>query len=303
MKKKNRYRKFTRKEFLRLTTGTFAMGIVGTRLMAWTGAEIPTRSLGRTGLQVTPICFGTSRTQEPALIRMALDRGINFFDTGRQYAGGQNEVMLGETLKGVRSDVVIQSKIRLRLRGNVLDSPNAETLITRQMHQSLEASLQALQTDHIDVMLLHGAPTIELTYHEAVMAFFEDAKSSGKIRAHGYSVHNEEMEITRHATRNPFYDVIMMPYNHRGGFVHSQSGRTSDWDQEQLETYLKSLHQNGVGIIAMKTCSGGPYTFSGAGEPSYRDAVKWVLQKDLIHSANVAMVTYEEIEEDLEALT
>jgi len=233
---------------------------------------------------------------------MALDKGINFFDTGRQYAGGQNEVMLGETLKGARKDVVIRSKIRLRIRGNMLNSQNADTHITQQMQQSLEASLQALQTDYIDVMLLHSAPSIELTYHEAVMAFFEDAKSSGKIRAHGYSVHNEEMPITEHATRNPFYDVMMMPYNHRGGFVHSQNGRTSDWDQERLERYLKTLYNDGVGLIAMKTCSGGPHALPGSNEPSYRDAVKWVLQKHFIHSTNIAMVTYEELEEDLEAL-
>ena len=134
------------------------------------------------------------------------------------------------------------------------------------------------------------------------MAFFQEANSNGKIRAHGYSVHNEDMHITGHAAQNPFYDVMMMPYNHRGGFVHSQGGHTSDWDQKRLETYLKTLHKDGVGLIAMKTCSGGPYAFSGSEKPSYRDAVKWVLQKEFIHSANIAMVTYEEIEEDLEAL-
>lgn len=298
----NRYRMFTRKEFLSFLTGAFTVGLFREELNARTVKDIPTRILGRTGFQVTPVCFGTSRIQEPALVQVVLDRGINFFDTGRQYAGGQNEIMLGEALKGVRGDVVIQSKIRLRVRGNMLSSPNADTLITNQMRQSLEASLQALRTDYIDVMLLHSAPSVELTYHETVMAFFEEAKSSGKIRAHGYSVHHEEMNIIKHATLNPFYDVIMMPYNHRGGFVHSQSGRTSDWDQEKLEMYLNSLYKNGVGIIAMKTCSGGPYTFSGSRQPSYRDAIKWVLQKDFVHSANIAMVSYKEIEEDLAAL-
>lgn len=302
MKQESNNRRLTRKAFLQTTAGVLTVGLFGSKTALLAAPKIPTRSLGRTGLQVTPVCFGTGRTQEPALVRMALDRGVNFFDTGRQYAGGQNEVMLGEALKGQRQNVVLQSKIRLRVRGSMLKSGNAGNIITQQMEQSLHESLQALQTDHIDVLLLHGVSSLELTYHEAVLKFFERAKAEGKIKSHGFSVHNEEMDIIEAAAENPIYDVMMLPYNHRGGFIHSQNGSSSEWDQARLESHLKKLHSAGVGIIAMKTCSGGRFTANNGDEPSYREAVQWVVQRPFIHSANVAMVNYDEVEEDLAAL-
>ena len=53
---------------------------------------------------------------EPSLLKAALDRGINFIDTGRSYYNGQNEVMVGKVIKGIREKVIIQSKVRVRIR-------------------------------------------------------------------------------------------------------------------------------------------------------------------------------------------
>ena len=75
------------------------------------------RVLGRTGIKVTAVGYGASRTMEPSLVKKALDIGINFFDTGRYYSGGQNEVMLGRVIKGIRQKVIIQSKMLFRPMG------------------------------------------------------------------------------------------------------------------------------------------------------------------------------------------
>ena len=72
------------------------------------------RNLGRSGLKVTSLGMGATRTAEPAVIRAALNNGINFFDTGRRYAGGNNEVMLGKIFEGIRNEIIIQSKVPVK---------------------------------------------------------------------------------------------------------------------------------------------------------------------------------------------
>ena len=70
------------------------------------------RQLGRTGLEISDISFGTSRLRsgEEDLIRHALDRGINYFDSAYGYTGGASEVVLGKVFKGMRDKVVLVSK-------------------------------------------------------------------------------------------------------------------------------------------------------------------------------------------------
>jgi predicted aldo/keto reductase-like oxidoreductase len=76
-----------------------------------------------------------------------------------------------------------------------------------------------------------------------LLKFFDQAKVSGKIRACGFSVHNNHLESIETASDNPFFDVVMMPYNHKGSYIHSVSGRFSKWDQPKLERLLKKLHK------------------------------------------------------------
>jgi len=107
--------------------------------------DLPKIILGRTVIKVPTICYGASRTQEPALVKTVLDKEINFFDTRRSHANGQNEVMLGKALKGLRKQVVIQSKIKLRIneRGKELQLSNVAKKIKKRMEYSLHASLIA----------------------------------------------------------------------------------------------------------------------------------------------------------------
>ena len=291
----------TRKEFLKTSTCMLTVGFIGSKAFDKLDYKLPKIILGRTKIKVPPICYGASRTQEPVLIEAVLDKGINFFDTGRSYANGQNEAMLGKALKGLREQVVLQSKIQLRIRedGEKLLSSDGIKEIKKRMEYSLNASLKALQTDYIDIMLFHSATSKKLLFHEAVLEFFDQAKVSGKIRACGFSVHNDHLDILEKATDNPFFDVVMIPYNHKGSYIHSVSGRSSKWDQPKLERLLKILHQKKVGIIAMKTCSAGPFAFSDSEKPSYRDAIKWVLNQNFIDCAAVAMANFDQIEEDL----
>jgi predicted aldo/keto reductase-like oxidoreductase len=79
------------------------------------------------------------------------------------------------------------------------------------------------------------------------------------------------------------------------------SGRSAEWDQPRNEIELKKAHKNGLGIIAMKTCSAGPFAFKGGQASSFHGALEWVLDHDFISTAAVAMSNREEIQENVEA--
>jgi predicted aldo/keto reductase-like oxidoreductase len=212
--------------------------------------------------------------------------------------------MVGKVVKGVRQDVIIQSKMEIHLqgRGDALYTPEMRKNLASVMETSLNDSLKALQTDYLDVMLLHGAETTELTSHETIMEFFVEAKRKGKIRACGFSCHENHVNLVRNANRSKFYDVIMVPYNHKGSYTHSVWGFSSEWNQAALEDEFKKAEKNGIGIVAMKTCSGGPYSPGAGSKPTFKEALKWILDHSYISTMAVAMGNIKEIKEDVQAM-
>jgi aryl-alcohol dehydrogenase-like predicted oxidoreductase len=257
------------------------------------------RTLGRSGIQAATLGYGAARSMEPALLLAALDQGINFIDTGRNYFNGNNERMIGQALKGIRKEVIIQSKMRVRL--NSRDSQNsASQALWKNMESSLEASLKALQTDYIDIMLIHDAEKTQVLENATVMEFFSSAKKKGCIRAHGFSCH-DEIELLQSANESGFYDIIMLPYNHKGSYVHMLSGNYYEWDQPRVEIELEKAHKKNLGVVAMKTCSAGPYAPDGVSKASYAGAIKWVLDHSYISVAAVAMSNFAEIQEDIKS--
>jgi aryl-alcohol dehydrogenase-like predicted oxidoreductase len=290
----------SRKKFL----STAVAGLGGIQLMSRTLCNTKTdisrkRQVGKTGILVSPLCFGAPRTNDESLIRYAIDKGINFIDTGRAYGNGNNEKLVAKAVSGIRNNVVIQSKIRLDQ--NELPSGGKGRKGTEEIRNTLnyklEASIKALGSDYIDILLYHDAGEENLLFHPAVMKFFDEMKSSGVIKAHGFSAHNDSVNLHERNNNELFYDVIMLPFNHKGSFVHSVTGRFSEWDQTRLISVLTEAGSKGIGVIAMKTCSGGKYSSSSDIEPSYREAVKWVISHSYISSASIAMANFEQVDE------
>jgi aryl-alcohol dehydrogenase-like predicted oxidoreductase len=290
----------TRKKFILSTLS----GITGIRKISNSlkSTTAPTlRTIGRTGICVTPICFGAPRTTEESLLRYALDKGINFIDTGRAYGNGNNERLVGKAVEGKRKNIIIQSKIRLEseeLPSKGKGKKGTEE-IRNVLQSKLEASLEALGTDYIDILLIHDAIEENLLFHSETLRFFSDSKKSGSVRACGFSTHNDTMNLHIRNNSEGFYDIIMVPFNHKGSFVHSVTGRYSKWDQGKLISIFEEANAKGIGVIVMKTCSGGKYSPSPDITPGYPEAVKWVLQKRYISAAAIAMASFEEVDEHL----
>ena len=303
--------KMYRKEFLKKSSvAILGMGILGFDSKASIAKEAPKSSsglieLGKTGIKISTIGFGASRTMEPSLVYAAIDAGFTFLDTGRSYSRGKNEFMVGEVIESRRKDVVVQSKLRVRIRSQEDGTFAAEDVkkTIQTMTDSMETSLKALRTDYIDIMLIHGASDPEVIYQEDVMAFFEKAKKDGKIRAFGYSSHSNQVELLRASNQKKFYEVIMVPYNHKGSYIHMNSGSYSEWDQPALEVQMDIAKKRGVGMIGMKTCSGGPYAPDENSEPSFANALRWILAQDKVHTMAVAMGNFEQIEENTQAFS
>jgi aryl-alcohol dehydrogenase-like predicted oxidoreductase len=295
----------TRKKFLSAAVA----GLAGIKMMPHLRSSNLTeiankRSVGKTGIMVTPVCFGATRTNDESLIKYAIDRGFNFIDTGRSYANGNNERLVGRAVSGMRNNVVIQSKIRLDPNELPLEGKGKKGAdeIRSALNYKLEASLKALDSSYIDILLYHDAAKENLLFHPEVMKFFDGLKSSGVIKACGFSTHNDLMNLHERNNRELFYDVIMVPFNHKGSFVHSVTGNFSEWDQNKLISILTEAGSKGIGIIAMKTCSGGKYSPSPDTEPSYPEAVRWVIRHSYISAAAVVMANFEQINEHVSLL-
>ena len=159
------------------------------------------RSLGRTGIQVSPLCLGAmmfGAWGEPdhdasiKVIHRAMDAGINFIDTADVYSQGESEVIVGKALAdGKRDDVVLATKFHGQM-GVPVDAPmgtrgdpNQTGNSRRWIVQEVENSLRRLQTDWIDLYQVHR-PERDTDVEETLSAL-TDLQRAGKIRAFGSS--------------------------------------------------------------------------------------------------------------------
>jgi aryl-alcohol dehydrogenase-like predicted oxidoreductase len=138
--------------------------------------------LGRTGLKVSGLCFGTmtfgaeaDEAESSALFRACRDAGINFFDCADIYAGGRSEEILGRLIKGCRQDVVITSKVYFATSTDV----NAMGASRRHIMSAIEASLRRLGTERIDIYYIHRYD--DRTPLEETLRAMDDLVRQGKI--------------------------------------------------------------------------------------------------------------------------
>lgn len=140
------------------------------------------KPLGRTGVQVSELCFGTmsfggdaDEATSAAMYKACRDAGINFYDCADQYNKGRSEEILGALIRGHRDDLVITTKCFNPMGEDV----NARGTSRRHVIRAVEASLKRLQTDRVDVLFLHQFD--KLTPIEESMRALEDMVRAGKV--------------------------------------------------------------------------------------------------------------------------
>jgi aryl-alcohol dehydrogenase-like predicted oxidoreductase len=147
-------------------------------------------TLGRTGMQVSRICFGamtlgrwgnTDESECIGMVHRALDAGINFIDTADVYGSGDSETILGQALAGKRDDVILATKVNHQFGEGFNHSGNSRRWIFRQ----IDESLRRLKTDWIDLYQLHRPdPATDISESLAALT---DLVRAGKVRSIGTS--------------------------------------------------------------------------------------------------------------------
>lgn len=220
----------SRREFLKRTAiagaGLGASGLFPRRSIAESvnGSPVALRTLGSTGRKVTEIGFGAMNMRDPELVQAALDSGITYFDTAWYYMNGVNEEIVGNVLKPVRDKVFLTTK--------VLPKP------PKEMMRDMETSLRRLQTDHVDLMLLHAVDSREAVLNEDFMRTIGEAKKKGMTRHIGVSTHEGHVAVLDAAVESKHWEVVLVGYNYMS--------------PKELKKAIARTRKAGIGIVAMK---------------------------------------------------
>ncbi len=195
------------------------------------------RPFGDTGMNVSEIGLGAwqlanpdwgtnDKTEALRIVQKSLEAGCTFFDTAPGYGGGRSEELLGKGLKSVRKVVILCTKF-----GHTADG--VTDFGTNAIRRSLEASMRRLQTDYVDIVLMHNPPRemmdgrVASQYEE-----FEKLKAEGVIRAYGVSLDwREEAELVMDTTKSTALEIFFNALY-----------------QEPLPAFQKA-QDNGAGII------------------------------------------------------
>lgn len=254
------------------------------------------RRLGRTNLRISEISLGGSPVPDQAILHQVVERGVNYIDTSHTYMNGNSERQIGRLLKDVGRDRV-HVGTKFHLRGNW----NEESII-----KSVDGSLRRLQTDYLDVLLIHGASDPEHLTDERVLGAFDILKKQGKYRFCGLSCHSNHHEVVTKAVECGHYDMVQLGYN-------VFDIQPSEKDIEVYDDYLgasgtrKLIHlatSKDVGIIAMKTLKVGGKRqnlekYKSGDTSIFQAMLKWALENQNISSVVTEILTFQQMEEDL----
>ncbi|WP_458843683.1 aldo/keto reductase [Flavobacterium hauense] len=199
-------------------------------------------TIEKTGFKVSEISFGcmslkSDGKDNDTIISKAIDSGINLFDTADLYEKGENEKLLGHALKGKRKDIFISTKVGNRWRedGSGWDwCPRKEYIL-----KAVDESLKRLQTDYIDMYLLHGG-TMDDPMDESIEAF-ERLVDMGKIRSYGLS--SIRPNVIREFVSRSNIAAVMTQYSYL--------------DRRPEEATLELLLQYKIGILARGSIASG----------------------------------------------
>jgi aryl-alcohol dehydrogenase-like predicted oxidoreductase len=227
------------------------------------------RTLGKTGLKVTAVSMGVMNCSDPAVLLRAFDLGINFYDTADCYMNGRNEEMVGKVFERNRQKVFIQTKVHAHDE--------------KKMRSSVERSLRRLRTDYIDVLVWHGHSSPDEVSDPKLFEFMSKMKKEGKIRFSGFSAHSRMAPLLREAAKSNLHDVALVSYN----FTHSKG----------LKEAVALAAQSGIGIVAMKTQSGGYRKEKMGGLNPHQAALKYILRDQNVSAAVPGVTTIEQMEQ------
>jgi aryl-alcohol dehydrogenase-like predicted oxidoreductase len=176
------------------------------------------------------------------MVKVALDRGINFIDTADVYSLGESETLVGNALHGVREEIVLATKVRLPMSEKNFNRSGATRV---NIMREVEGSLRRLQTDYIDLYQVHGWDSN--TPMEETLRTLDDLVRQGKVRYIGLSnlmswqaatavMMQERLGLEKYVTAQMYYSLV---------------GRSLEYEFQSFAEYYK------IGILVWSPLAGG----------------------------------------------
>jgi aryl-alcohol dehydrogenase-like predicted oxidoreductase len=249
------------------------------------------RRFGRTGWDVSDIVLGTgqikSGTDGARIARLAIERGINYFDTSPDYAGAGSENLMGEVISGVRDKLFIATKFCTPTGHLPAGTPVGHYI------SAVEASLKRLRTDYVDLCHVHAVDSVDRLLDENVHEAFDRLKGQGKVRFMGFSTHTPNLvEVVNAGIDSGRFDVMMLAYHHGIWPVLPQLIERARKEQD-------------MGVIAMKTLKGAKHHglsgFRTEANAYSQAALRWVLSNPDVSAAVISFFELQHVDEYLAA--
>jgi predicted aldo/keto reductase-like oxidoreductase len=283
----------SRREFLKASLAVGTVSSVGALpLQATTGKATDVVTLGKSGMQVTRLAFGTGsnngyvqaelgQKEFTRLVHYAYDHGIRFFETAEAYV---TPAMLGEALKGIPRD-------SYRLMTKVTTNEGADP------HKRFDEMLRTSQTEYFDIMLLHWQHTADWAsetgrWQDGIL----EAQSKKIIRTRGASVHG--LPALRQMPGNKWLEVAMIRMNHNGTRMDGptyEDNNNPDHRDEVVEQ-VKQVKRDGMGVISMKLIGNGAFTR----HEDRQAAMRFAFKNAGIDCAAVGFKSTQEIDEAID---
>lgn len=284
---------YSRREFLKTTLAAGTMASVSNlQLHAAGQAATEIVTLGKSGMQVTRLAFGTGTNNGyvqaalgqagfSRLVHYAYDRGIRFFETAEAYV---TPAMLGEALKPFPRE-------SYQLMSKVTTDPGVDP------QKRFDEMRRTSQTEYFDIMLLHWQHTADWV---AETARWQDgileAQSKKAIRARGASVHG--LPALRQMPGNKWLEVAMIRMNHNGTRMDgpTSADNNNPTSVPEVVKHVKQVKEEGMGVISMKLIGNGNFT-----QHSDRQAAMRFAFRDAgIDCATVGFKSTQEVDEAID---
>ena len=284
----------SRRNFLKTGLAAGVLAGIGSPLRAAKGSATDWVTLGKSGVKVTRLAFGTGtmsgkvqrdlgQDQFNRLVRHSYDNGIRFFETSETY--GDMHRMLGIALKGIpRDSYRLMSKVTTREGVNPQDK--------------IDELRKAANTEYFDIMLMHYQhvatwPTDTVRWQDGIM----EAQSKKIVVGRGASVHG--LPALRRFPGNQWVDIAMIRMNHKGTKMDAEDYNTGGpGNVTEVVSHVKQVQSDRMGVISMKLIGEGAFTT----REDRQAAMKFAFQNAGVDSVTVGYKSTAEIDEAIENL-
>lgn len=286
----------TRRQFVRVAgaTGALAASQPGRSVQAeqqpgkGPATKLPTRVLGKTGLKVSTICYGSYNLSSPKLLDTAIREGMTLVVTCNDYQNGTAERTIGKVMKQHRKKVVLGTGKSCK-----------PTTTTKDLLREIDRSLERLGTDHIDLWRVHHVNDAKVLDNPAIYESFDKAKQAGKVGHLGVSTHTSPATgaVIKKAIAKKRFEFMMSKYN----FMEFPK------DYPPFSNAAKA----GMGVIVFKVGAGRRDKASREmsrlqtklGVSAEQAKIKWALQNKLVTSVVSGERSFEGIGEACKAVS